>query len=247
MGWVPLPKRRTPLNTSLDQLVLARESFKSLPLMQHIIGYLELVAEKKVSLTQTGNINRASMDTISNIIPYPEHHAMFPIRNQSEWLYLSFINALCYVSKLTQNRKGKKVITKNGKNFLASTPEAQFIGAFHSFFEELNWDYFCYRERDFDPMERLQANRMNVLILLYDIPDWIDINEFCSFVSDKLGVDNREDGISVINQIFLKYLERFGMIEVHKQSNDQKAGRIRLSQLGRVVCEFIFGQGKVVL
>ncbi|NDC83895.1 hypothetical protein EB093_09605 [bacterium] len=230
------------MNTNLDQLVLARESFRELPLMQHMIGYLEMVAEKKVSLTQTGNINRASMDAISNIIPYPDHHSMFPIRNQSEWLYLSFIDAMCHVSKRTQNRKGKKVLTKNGKSFLALTPEIQFIAAFHSFYEELNWDFFCYRERDFDPMERLQANRMNAFILLYDIPDWMDINEFCVFVSDKLGIDNRDDGISVINHIFLRHLELFGIIEVDNQSNYQIGKRFKLSQLGRVVCEFIFGQ-----
>jgi hypothetical protein len=153
---------------------------------------------------------------------------------------LLLIDALCGISKLTQNRKGKKILTKNGKEFLAYRPEIQLLLTFQTFFQDLDWEFFCYIQRDFDLVPRLQTNRLNALLFLYEIPDWIDLNGFCSFVSDKLEIANQEAGISVIYRVFLKHLHLFGLVEIQKQSNFPLAGTVRLSELGRAVSRVIF-------
>ena len=62
------------MNVSLDKLAPHRNVILELPLIQHVTTYLDLVGKKEIALTLTGNINRASMENISTVIPYPDHH-----------------------------------------------------------------------------------------------------------------------------------------------------------------------------
>ena len=108
--------------------------------------------------------------------------------------------------------------------------------------ERLNWQYLNYREVYQDPAIRLQDNRINCLLFLYELNNWIDITGFCDFVVKKMMEPNGDAGKWVILNIFFEKLEVFGLLEIQKVSEYPVIGKVRLSQLGRAVSRFIFGQ-----
>ncbi len=126
VGFSP-PNWSHRMTERLSEFTPLREQIKALPFIIHINASLQKVAEKEIALTKTGNINLASIKKLSEVIPPPDFEIEYTIRSEDDWPYLMFIDAICKLAKLTQNRAGKKVLPKMGKGFLTSLPERQLL------------------------------------------------------------------------------------------------------------------------
>jgi len=94
-----------------------------------LLSYLE---KSPAKLTTTGNLTLKVIDEIAGFIPIPpsyvEHN--YSIKNQQEWGYLDLLVTLAEVARFTTKRKGKKHVSKRGREYLTAFKAEQFEDLF---------------------------------------------------------------------------------------------------------------------
>lgn len=223
----------------IPEFIEFESDIQAIPLIGHVRFFLDQVQQKKIQLTEIEAITPESMHQLSTHIPAPNEG--WPSDDMADWPYLEFIDGLCHGAQLTQNRKGEKVLTKAGKEFVTASPEVQLLVLFQTFWQHLDWSFFVYQENEVEPVIRLQDNQNECLHLLVEIGNWCDIPEFCNVLAAKLWDENdssiKQDRVArLVFEVFLNNLNQFGLVEFELNSDpDVYLGRVRLGAFGHRV------------
>ncbi len=182
---------------------------------------------------------------LSNTVVYLQHLAQKDGGPLPESPDSEFIDILCDLGKLTLNGTGKTLLLKRGKEFLTMPPTLQRLSLFQTYWDLLDWNYLF--DEDNPQITHLQDNRLNVLVLLYELQGAIEISEFCTFLGHKLGVDDPIAFQQIIIDTCLDPMVLFGIAEYAEDPNNMLEKRIGLTEMGRQSTQLICDQSGVSL
>lgn len=182
---------------------------------------------------------------LSNVVSYLQHLAQKDGALHPENPDEEFIDILCELGKLTLNHTDTPLLLKRGKEFLAMPPTLQQLSLFQSYWDLLDWNYLF--EEDNPQVTHLQDNRLNVLVLLYELQGAIETSEFCTFLGQKLGFDNPVTSHRIIIDTCLDPMVLFGIAEYVDDPTNPLEKRIGLTEMGRQSTQLICQQSGVSL
>ena len=147
------------------------------------------------------------------------------------------IEILCEIGEFISQKNGKHHIRKTGKEFLTMPSPIQQLCLFQLYWDLLDWNYFYDRDDDdtLHWINTLQENRLQLLVLLYELKGPIDRDEFCSFMGHQLQFSPTPETTAIITATCLDPLILFGVAE-QTQSNPPL---ISLRDMGRQFCDVI--------
>lgn len=186
--------------------------------------FLNTLKEKgELLLTKTGNLQRKEIDYFGKIFKIDIYHRdsqgkiMWPIYREDEVPHLIRIRLISKVMYLTYQRKGKLLLSKNGKGYLANIgKQTQFEQMILWYFNRCNWGYMHYYFADL--AELFQNNQPTLWRQLLSQKDnWIDFKKYVEAIRLYFRLTNKQEfGDRVewaVERAIVKDLELYGLIE----------------------------------
>lgn|GEM_PF-5152916 len=130
--------------------------------------FLEFLDKNPAKLTKTKNLTLKWLDEFSRatgILGTIDENG-FKRHNQQEWPEVDIVAVLADIAKLTMNRKGVKIITKNGREYLNKDISGQINILFGTYWSRLDWRYLFPYGEDKNAAYYLQNGREYILEVL---------------------------------------------------------------------------------
>lgn len=224
---------------------------------RHFIAFLDYLKDNKAKLTQNKNLSLKVIDQISQFIPKPSHFTEeWPLHTEAEWWYLELIDILAQLMRLAANRKGHRVLTKNGREYLHKPLADQYYRLFLAYWGSLNWAYL-FNCADDQPAEVLQAARERAVRTMLEFKkdqagfiDWHDFAEFLRLGLELKIINYRNEELpdrarDCVRDVLIEPLALFGLLELKEEKGEygiKKLMSFKLTGLGREILGGVVGQ-----
>jgi hypothetical protein len=187
--------------------------------------FLKTLQEKGgLLLTKTGNLQRKEIDHFGQVFKIDIYHRdrqgkiMWPIYREDEVPHLIRIRLIAKVMYLTYQRKGKLLLSKNGKGYLTNIgKQTQFEQMILWYFNRCNWGYMHYYFEDL--AELFQRNQPLLWKqFLSQKGNWIDFKKYIEGIrlyfhlNDKRDFSDRVEW--AVERAIVKDLELYGLIDI---------------------------------
>jgi hypothetical protein len=170
-------------------------------------------------LTPTGNLSRALVAEMCEIIEWPDHNKreffqFHKVVNEPDFLPLHFVRVLAQASKLLRARGGRLMPTRVGKSILARGRHGVLHALlFHIAFWHLNLGYF-----DGNPLAGWPQNDVGIVLwsLAAAANDWVDretLTRLCTVPVIGVLESTWDLGSSAMQARILRPLQWFGLLE----------------------------------
>lgn len=205
-------------------------------------SFLEYLSKNPAKLTQTKNLSLKWLDEFSKatgILGTIDENG-YKRHNQQEWPEVDIAAVLADIAKLTMNRKGVKIITTKGREYLKKDISGQTDILFGTYWNNLDWRYiFPYGEEEKNAAYYLQSGRGHVLAVLRDLDpgckggqiDLFDFSELLRQMLDLrmvnyLGQDLPDRVRDCVRQVIVEMFEELGLFEcVYETKKEEYNGR----------------------
>lgn len=204
--------------------------------------FLKYLEQKPIQRTITGNISRADIFALQ---PKFKQQTVFKefkkydwkIRTEREVEFLTQIKFIAEVMYLTYNRRGKLLISGNGRAFLHRIDQiTQYWNMVGYFWDKVNWEYFIPGPEinGIGVVGILQKNR-NIIwnTLLENGIAWIDFKVFCQTIKTFFKLENYYQllgdfsfCLDIEYGLLRKNLARLGCIIFEAEKDKNKLGRV---------------------
>lgn len=232
---------------------LTNQQIEAVDFFHDFIIFLRYLESQPIKRTATGNI---SLRDITNFEKLFRQRKVFDEYKKFGWKIttetniqpLHQIRVICEVMNLVYKRKGKFLVTKNGRAYLDNIDSvAQYWNMVLYFWERVNWAYFSPGMYVYEkPLaEFLQENQEVIWqLLLKTGKKWIEYASFCKALSLYFHLEQFYKGnymslrdlyMDIEYGLFFRNLERFGCVEVERKKGKYQLDRIsrfRPTQLG---------------
>jgi len=205
------------------------ENSREVVLLQNMWQFLEFLEKRPAKLTQTKNLTLKWLDDFSKatgILGTVDENG-FKRMNQQEWPEVDIAAVIAELAKLTMNRKGIKIITKKGRDYLAKDISSRTNILFDAYWNRLDWRYiFPYGEEDKNAAYYLQKAREYALGVLQDLDrthnrgriDFLGFSEILRkplglTLINHLGQDLPERVRACIRQVIIEMFEQLGLFD----------------------------------
>lgn len=220
------------------------------------IVFLTHIEKNTIRRTATGNISLADIAALKNdfrqqkIFTDYEKHG-WKIASEVDIRFLTHMKVLAEAMSLTYNRKGKLLISKNGRGYLHNIdPITQYWNMVETYWHKMSWEYISPSfEIDGDGvMDVLQKNQ-NIIwdALLRKGDEWIDFRALCQTIKIHFNLDSYfkdrgygEDFFSIEYGFIKNNLFRLGCIEIEEEKDIRgftNIKRLRSTRLGKFMFE----------
>lgn len=232
-------------NTLLNQDTANNDFFHD------FIIFLTYIEKNTIRRTATGNISLADIAALKKdfrqqkIFKDYEKHG-WKIASEVDIRFLTHMKVLAEVMYLTYNRKGKLLISKNGRGYLHNIdPITQYWNMVETYWHKISWEYVnpSFEIDGEGVMDILQKNQ-NIIwdALLRKEYEWTDFQAFCETIKVHFNLDSyfKDKGYGIdffpIEYGLIKNnLFRLGCIEIEEEKNARgftKIKRFKPTKLG---------------
>lgn len=210
--------------------------------------FLKYLEQKPIQRTIAGNISRADIFALQPQFKQQKVFEEFKkfgwkIRTEKEVEFLTQIKIIAEVMYLTYNRKGKLLITQNGRGYLKNIgPVDQYWNMVLHYWERVNWEYFSPSPEinGISVIEILQKNQKVIWgTLLKNGKEWINFKVFCRTLKTYFqlqeyyrvkdyypGLDDFDYCLDIEYGLIKKNLARFGCVVFEEEKDKYKIERI---------------------
>jgi hypothetical protein len=193
---------------------------------------LQRAADKDgLALTATGNLSRAVVAEMCEIIEWPDYDKQELFRfskviNEPDFLPLHFVRVLAQATKLFRARHGKLMPTRLGKSMLVEKRHGALQALlFHIALWHLNLGYF-----DRNPLDSWPQNDVGVVLwsLSASANDWLDretLTRLCTIPVIGVLESTWDLGSSAMEARILRPLMWFGLLEYPSETEPGRVDR----------------------
>lgn len=202
------------------------ETINNCNFFNDFILFLKTLKQKEgLDLTKTGNLQRKEINNFGQIFKIDIYHRdekgkiMWPINTEDEVQHLIRIRLISKVMNLTYQRKGKILLSKNGKAYLSNIDkQTQFEQMILWYFHRCNWAYMHnYLEDTATIFQESQPILWRQLISQKD--NLIDFKKYVEGIKLYFRFSKNENQYSdktewAVERIIVKDLELYNLIEI---------------------------------
>ena len=216
--------------------------FREVVLLKIMRLFLEYLKNNPAKLTQTKNLTLKWLDDFSKVtgILGTVDENGFKRMNQQEWPEVDIAAVIAELAKLTMNRKGSKLITKKGREYLVKDISNQTNILFDTYWNLLDWRYIFPYGEDKNAAFYLQRAREYILDMMRDLDrkhgkGKIDLFDFSEILRKTLGLtqinylgqDLPERVRDCVRNVIVEMFEELGLVECFyeiekRQYNDRE-------------------------
>ncbi len=167
-------------------------------LFQDFLSFLQLLRERSLELTQTGNLRLKEIDAVHDVCQHDffprdkNGELLFSIRSEDDLVYLQHLRQLAYANRFTSKRKRKLRLSKDGREFLQLSIEKQFLLVIEAQLFSCNWQYlFPFGGRREEVLEIIQDQAISFLKLLLEnaADKWYELTQMTEDLAQKLDIE----------------------------------------------------------
>jgi hypothetical protein len=199
---------------------------------RNVLLVLRLAADTGgLALTATGNLSRAVVAEMCEIIEWPDYDKQELFRfskviNEPDFLPLHFVRVLAQATKLFRAQHGKLMPTRLGKSMLVEKRHGALQALlFHIAFWHLNLGYF-----DRNPIDSWPQSDVGVVLwsLSASANDWLDretLTRLCTIPIIGVLESTWDFGSSAMEARILRPLTWFGLLEYRSETGPGRVDR----------------------
>ncbi|PIU74206.1 hypothetical protein COS77_02830 [Candidatus Roizmanbacteria bacterium CG06_land_8_20_14_3_00_34_14] len=204
------------------------EAINNCDFFNDFILFLKTLKQKGgLDLTKTGNLQRKEINYFGQIFKIDIYHRddagkiMWPINTEDEVQHLIRIRLISKVMNLTYQRKGKLLLSKNGKAYLTNIDkQTQFEQMILWYFHRCNWAYMhhyledsatIFQENQLILWRQLISQKDNLI----DFKKYVEgIRLYFRFSKNEKQYSDRTEW--AVERIIIKDLELYNLIDVNR-------------------------------
>lgn len=227
-----------------NQSMINDEKIQAIDFFHDFIIYLKYLETQPIKRTITGNISLKDIQEMTKLFREQEVFEEYKkfgwkITTEPQIQFLHQIKIIAEVMRLTYKRKGKILLSKNGKGYLQNiNSTTQYWNMVLYFWKRVNWEYFTPTSRinNLSVVDILQE-RQNIIwqALFKKGETWIDFSAFCQTLMNYFSLnshyDDEEHGefflhLDIELALIKRNLALFGCVEYEEEKNEHMLERI---------------------
>ncbi len=227
-----------------NQSAISEEEVQAVDFFHDFIIYLSYLDNNPIKRTITGNISLKDIQEMSKLFREQEVFEEYKkfgwkITTEPQIQFLTQIKIIAEVMRLTYKRKGKVLLSKNGKGYLQNiNATTQYWSMVLYFWKRVNWTYFTPTKEvnELSVVDILQE-KQNIIwqALLKKGENWIDFSVLCQTLKNYFHLhpyyyDETHGGFFLHLDMELALIKRnlalFGCIEYEEEKTEHMLERI---------------------
>jgi len=224
--------------------IVNEKEIKIIDFFHDFIIYLKYLEKQPIKRTITGNVSLKDIQEMAKQFReqkiFEEYKSFgWKITTEPQIQFLHQIKIIAEVMHLTYKRKGKILLSKNGKGYLQNiSSTTQYWNMVLYFWKRVNWEYFTPTRQinDVSAVDILQE-KQNIIwqALLKKGETWIDFSAFCQTLVNYFNLnsyyDDEEHGefflhLDIELALIKRNLALFGCIEYEEEKKEHELERI---------------------